>query len=149
MRSHKRNNQKGFTLLEVIVVIIILGVLATVALPRLFSNIEFSRSAEALNAMGVLRQSIERCGLIQGSYATCNDFANLDMANPSIEAGSHFDYTIAINDAAEGDYVITATRNATLDNGDGTSTITLTVDAEPVTGGGSVTRAGTGVFGAI
>ena len=44
-------NKKGFTLLEIIIVIIIVGVLASLALPRFFSTVEYSRSTEALASL--------------------------------------------------------------------------------------------------
>ena len=56
-----KNNRSGFTLLEIIIVIIIVGVLASLALPRLFNTIEFSRSTEALNAIGILKRAADRC----------------------------------------------------------------------------------------
>ena len=142
-----RTNKKGFTLLEVIVVIIILGVLAALALPRLFSNIEFSRSAEALNSIGAVRQSVERCATMSGDvYTNCNTFSpggNLDLNDPAAEPGAHFAYVVTPG-AAAGNYTVTATRNA-VDTGDGTSTVTLTVSRTA----GTITRAGTGVFSSI
>ena len=50
----KFNNKSGFTLLEILVVIIIVGVLASVAMPSLFKNVEKSRGSEALNALGTI-----------------------------------------------------------------------------------------------
>ena len=143
-----RNNKKGFTLLEIIVVIIILGVLAGLALPRLFSNIEFSRSAEALNSISAIRGSVERCAMIAGDvYAGCTSFApggTLDLDDPALEAGAHFTYVVAPG-AAAGDYAITATRNATLDGGDGISTVVLTVSRT----GGTTDTSGSGVFASL
>ena len=143
--------KEGFTLLEIIVVIIILGVLAGLALPRLFSNIEFSRSAEALNAIGVIRGSVERCALMRGGYGQCSPLPTnpfIDVQDPSLEAGSHFDYNIQMNNISEGNYQILATRNA-VDNGDGTSQIIFTIWHNDVSGGGLIQRAGTGVFSSI
>jgi len=45
----KRNNQLGFTMIELIVVIVILGVLAAIALPR-FTNIQRDARIAKLNA---------------------------------------------------------------------------------------------------
>ncbi|MBI5415360.1 MAG: prepilin-type N-terminal cleavage/methylation domain-containing protein [Candidatus Omnitrophica bacterium] len=132
-----KNNKSGFTLLEVIIVIIIVGVLASLALPRFFSTVEFSKSSEALTAAGTLRESLERCYLASaGDYTNCT-LASLDVENPGNSPGARFAYGVG-GQSATG-YVITATRN-TSDGGDGSSTITLTQTA------GGVTRAGTGKF---
>jgi prepilin-type N-terminal cleavage/methylation domain-containing protein len=125
--------KKGFTLLEIIIVVIIVGVLASLALPRLFSTVEYSRSTEALASMGSIRGSMERCSLKSGigSYAACTNFTTqLDIANPGLEAGTHFTYAITPN-AAVG-YTIVATRN-TLDGGIATSTITMLKNATQIT----------------
>src|SRR3990167_6504303 len=122
--SMKRKN-KGFTLLEIIIVVIIVGVLASLALPRVFSNVEFSRSTEAMAAVGAIRSAMERCLLRSGvdDYAPCATFGagSIDIPDPSGNAGSHFTYLVT--DDANG-YTILATRN-TLDGATGTDTITV------------------------
>jgi len=147
MKVKKLNKKSGFTLLEIIVVIIIVGVLASLALPRFFSTVEFSRSTEALNSLGVIRKSIIRCGMVDDDVQTCDTntdgaiaFTEMDIDDPGAEPGAHFGYATAVTGAD--DYVITATRNA-VDGGDGASTIVLTVAA------GVASRSGTGAFSGI
>lgn len=130
----------GFTLLEIIIVIIIVGVLASLALPRFFSTVEYSRSTEAFASMTAVRQSIERCYLQKGgSYATCTAFGNLDVEDPAASPNNHFTYGIGSGATT---YRITATRN-TRDGGDIGSSIWLMQDLT------SVTRGGTGKFSGI
>lgn len=132
-----KQNKSGFTLLEIIIVIIIVGVLASLALPRFFATVEFSKSAEALNSMAVIRQSMERCYLSSsGTYSGC-DLTNLDIENPASSPGARFAYAISGANATE--YTIEATRNS-VDGGDGASVITL---RQTATG---VTRAGSGAY---
>lgn len=142
-------NKSGFTLLEIIIVIIIIGVLASLALPRLFRTVEFSRSAEALSAFASIRGAMERCYLMNNaSYAPAggvgvncgNPFTNLDMENPATAPNSHFTYTVTNQTA--GGYLITATRIAR-DGGTPGDTITLTQNAA------GITRSGSGAFQAI
>lgn len=135
----KLSNRSGFTLLEIIIVIIIVGVLASLALPRLFATIEYSRSTEALGAITVIRGSMERCYLASGgNYTACKNWGSeLDVPNPGLSPNAHFNYGIT-PDARVG-YTIVATRN-TLDGGTSTDTITLIQNAA------TVSRAGTGAF---
>ena len=116
MNAKKRlNNKSGFTLLEIIIVIIIIGVLASLALPKLFAMVEKSKSTEALAAMGSIRSALERCALAKGnSYVGCDLWTELDMADPTTQPGSHFDYTFPAAPVAwtATTYSILATRNA-------------------------------------
>ena len=132
-------NKQGFTLLEIIIVIIIVGVLASLALPRFFSTVEYSRSTEALASISAIRQSMERCYLqADGDYTNCSDFTtDLDIEDPANSPNNHFTYAISGADATG--YVITASRTAR-DGGNVGDTVYITQDAA------DVTRAGTGAF---
>lgn len=104
------SNQRGFTLLEIIIVLIIIGVLTGLAAPRFFNTIEYSRSVEAIQSIRVIAEAIERCATWSGGiYIDCTggDFNVLDIPNPEESPGSHFSYIFAPSDR----YVITAIRN--------------------------------------
>lgn len=130
----------GFTLLEIIIVIIIVGVLASLALPRFFSTVEYSRSTEALNALGVIRTSVVRCGIVNDNVVGCDTFAALDIDDPGTEPGSHFTYSVAVTGANA--FTVTATRN-TVDGGTSGHLVELSVS------GAGVTRSGTTAFASI
>ena len=137
-----KNNKSGFTLLEIIIVIIIVGVLASLALPRFFSTVEFSRSTEALQSLAVVRQSMERCYLAQaGTYVGCTAITagvwNIDVEDPGTSPGTHFTYAVGSQTATG--YSVTANRN-TIDGGATADWIRL---IQSTTG---VTRSGTGKF---
>ena len=141
-----KNNNSGFTLLEVIIVIIIVGVLASLALPRLVGSIQYSRSQEPLDVMGLIRKSVDNCSAQNNytSYALCQTWAQIGVTDPGTTPQTHFGYGGGpLFDGGNTQYTITATRNAA-DGGDGTSTIWLNVSAA-----GVVTRGGTGVFVSI
>ena len=135
-----KTNQRGFTLLEIIIVIIIVGVLASLALPRFFRTVEYSRGTEALTNLNAIRQSVERCYLQRNAYTACNLFANLDLEDPGNSPNNHFGYSFPVATATT--YTITATRN-TRDGGDGSATVTLTNN------GSTITRSGTNAFSGI
>lgn len=140
-------NKSGFTLLEIIIVIIIIGVLASLALPRLFATVEYSRSAEALATIATIRSSLERCYIQKdASYSACasatNDLSNLDIDNPSSAPNSHFTYQLYA--PAANSYFIRAVRNTNESNLTGTNNIGISLNggATPAT----LTRCGSGAY---
>ncbi len=135
-----RNKKSGFTLLEIIVVIIIVGILASLALPRLFSLVEFSKSAEALEALSAIRLSVERAYMARSGTYVGISTTNIDIDDAGAAPGARFGYTISGTSAVG--YTITATRK-TIDGGNTSSTITF---QQTPTG---VTRTGTGAFRSI
>ena len=65
---HQGINQKGFTLIELMIVIAVIGVLAAVALPQYQKYIGKSEAASALATLSGLRTNIEAYTLEQGSF---------------------------------------------------------------------------------
>ena len=158
MKLNKMSNKSGFTLLEIIIVIIIVGVLASLALPKFFQTVEFSRSTEATNVLGSARRAADRCAMMGGAsanYAGCNTFAALAMEDPGVSPNAHFCYAITWSSPT---LTMVATRNST-DNGDGDGDYTDV--AACLAGSGSnitfalntttgvLTKTGTGPFAGI
>jgi prepilin-type N-terminal cleavage/methylation domain-containing protein len=141
-----RNSNKAFTLLELIIVIIVVGVLASLALPRFFRTIEFSRGTEALNALGALRRSIERCSLfVGGDYSQCQ-WNNLDIDDPGTSPGAHFIYVYEDWNSTVDSFTVTAYRNAL----DGGVSMGLGGDIRlTMRPGGTVVHCGRGPFAGI
>ena len=72
--------RKGFTLLELIIVVIIIGVLATLGFVQYTNVVERSRLAEAKQILGDLRSQQLAYKLDHATYGTV---ANLDMGVPA------------------------------------------------------------------
>jgi len=116
--------KKGFTLLELIVVIIIIGILATLGLTQYTTVVEKGRSAEAKAILGEVRTAQVAYKLDKSAYTTA--VTDLYVSVPTSCASTHyFAYTFSSN-------VATATRctgsSGKQPGGATASTITINYD---------------------
>jgi len=138
--------KRGFTLLELIVVIIILGILATLGFSQYTRMIERSRGAEARQVCGSIRTQVAALYIEGGSIiptpvapATFNDFVGIGANAGQISSGClaanpnavqyYFSYN-AVRDSNTG-FTVTATRctaNGKAPQGPAALTLTLKTD---------------------
>lgn len=104
--------KKGFTLLEVLIVVIIIGILVAIALPQYTTTLEKSKSAEAAANVGSLRTSLDRYWYQSGSVTT--DLSSLDIDNPNSVTNKLYTYSITDDgtSATTRKYTVTGTRTA-------------------------------------
>lgn len=130
--NFKSGRQSGFTLLEILIVIIILGILAALAIPVYSAVREKAVKQEAYQQLAATREAQMRYASAYGTYTT--SIANLEydpnVTNTGVTA--HYDYAIPTGTAST--LAITAVRRTTVAP---TSTAyTMTIDqAGTVTGG--------------
>ena len=94
----KKRNQKGFTLIEIIAVLVILGILAAIAIPK-FLDLQDSANTKALQAalaegLSTVSMQYARITLSKGSSATTAEVVG--AANANKPGSGDFSYIFAL-----------------------------------------------------
>ena len=95
---------KGFTLIELMIVITIVAILVALALPSFHDAIRKSRRSDGMNAIVDLHLAQERWRVNNTEYGSLTD---LGVADPFVSPNGHYSLTIAANPTAIA-YTITA-----------------------------------------
>lgn len=78
----KNTNQKGFTLIELMIVVAIIGILAAVALPQYQNYTTTAKFAEVISAAEQAKGAIDVCFQVEGELTDCATFADLAVSAP-------------------------------------------------------------------
>ena len=109
----KARHQRGFTLIEIMIAVVIVAILAAIALPSFMDSIRKGRRSEAFAALSALQQAQERWRANNSSYASALANTAVVGAPPNglglSETSSGGRYTIALSDPGATGYTATAT----------------------------------------
>ncbi|MFQ5707757.1 MAG: type IV pilin protein [bacterium] len=109
-----RQDRRGFTLVELMIVIVIVGVLAAVAVPIYQANVKRSKASEADAALGTIRTALRVYYAENQSYPTAGTAVAVTSLSIDIQAadlnGKYFSATDYTYISADGiSYTIKAT----------------------------------------
>jgi type IV pilus assembly protein PilA len=125
MNKMTNKAQKGFTLIELMIVVAIIGILAAVALPAYQTYTKKAKFAEVVSMVGAARTQVELCYQTEGALTNCDAGYRGIAAEVETETYENLDtLTIAAG-------IITATSTAASDSK--TSILTPTADAGIIT----------------
>ena len=127
------NNTKAFTLIELMIVVAIIGILASIAYPSYQNSVMKSHRSDAQSSLSQLAQALERFYGIRYTYIGTGDSGGGTTGAPTNDVFSHtstplggsqihYDLTLT---ASATDYMVTATP-AGNQASDSCGTLTLT-----------------------
>lgn len=64
--SHRRRTQQGFTLVEILIVVVILGILAAIVIPQFTSASEAARGSSVVTLLQTIRSQLELAQIQHG-----------------------------------------------------------------------------------
>src|SRR3989338_6544068 len=106
--AEKANQTSAFTLTELLLVVIILGILSVLVVPQYFPKVEKAKVAEAVSILNAVRQGEKNYWLERGNYlvltfdssSTYTEWNKIGLDNPNAIATSrNWSYQVLVDNS--------------------------------------------------
>ena len=74
--KNSMTNQKGFTLIELMIVVAIIGILAAIALPAYQNYTKKAKFTETVNSTAAVKSAVEVCAQVNNALTNCTSNTN-------------------------------------------------------------------------
>lgn len=144
LARYRPSRDRGFTLIELMIAVVVVAILAAVALPSFLDSIRKGRRSEAFSALAAIQQAQERWRTNNASYASnLSASAPTGLNIPSTTANGY--YSLSLLDVGPTGYKAVATAVSGRSQANDGSCAKLGVQMN----GGAVTYASNTVAGAL
>lgn len=125
MRSHKLTRRaQGFSLIELLIVISIIGIMAAVAIPRLNAYLKQGRETAVISSLQEIHRSQASYYSSKGKYGSLNELIDAEFLKPTFGEGKVVGgYTYSSADVTSNQFTVHADRAS---DGDGYSDFNVT-----------------------
>lgn len=125
------NRNKAFTMVELMVVVLIVGILAAVAVPLTTGRVDAAKWSEGKAAMGTIASALRSYAAEKGGFATTPSLAEVGLRDNDLDGTyfTHQAYAITSASASGGQvlFVITCTAANSTRSGKPTAPAVLTL----------------------
>ena len=143
IRTPAKGAEDGFTLVELLVVMLIVGLLAAVAIPAFFNQTAKAKDTSAKSDVRHLVEAVEACRVEAAGYSSCDSAAELDGVEGLAFGTGEGNVGVIVDSSGFTAYAISKAKTNNLNHvyawqksGSTTSRICLNLALQPLHSGG-------------